>query len=253
MRAYELVKETFWRRRSIWIVHVLWLSLYLMFWWLYYPDPEEFGGLLFLCGGFLLPLALGAGILGDDIASGRICVVLTRPLRPGTLFSYRLLGLSLQAAVHFMLAGIVILAFHVVTGKGSTEGLALWLFLSWLLFNTWAALSTSSSVLVKRSQNSLLLLVASVTVGIVINFLIWHLRDYAVGDVLKGFLRYCFPPYGLLTDLGKGEFEEKNVALAGLHLPRTLVYAVHSLLLTVVYAVPGILIFRKKQFLSERD
>ncbi|MBN2134044.1 MAG: hypothetical protein JW741_31360 [Sedimentisphaerales bacterium] len=253
MRAYELLKETLWRRRSIWIVHVVWLALYLMFWWLYYPDPEEFGGVLFLCGGFLLPLALSAGIMGDDIASGRICVVLTRPLRPGTLFFYRLLGLSLQGAIHFLLAGVVILAFHVVTRKGSTEGLAFWLFLSWLLFNTWAALSTSSSVLVRRSQNSLLLLVAFVTLGGVMSILIWNLRDYAIADVLKGILRYGFPPHELLTDLGKGEFEEKNLALAGLHLPRALVYAVHSLLLTVLYAVPGILIFRKKQFFAERD
>ena len=253
MRSYELLRETLWRRRYIWIVHVVWLALYVMFWWLYYPDPEEFGGVLFLSGGFLLPLALSAGIIGDDIASGRICVVLTRPLRPGTLFVYRLLGLSLQGAIHFLLGGIVILVLHVVTRKGSTEGLAFWLFLSWLLFNTWAALSTSSSVLLKRSHNSLLLLVAFVTIGGVLHILIWNLRNYAIGDVLKGILRYGFPPDGLLRDLGNGEFEEKNVTLAGLDLPRALVYTVHSLLLTVVYALPGILIFRKKQFLSERD
>lgn len=253
MRAYELLKETFWRRRYIWIVHVVWLALYVMFWWLYYPDPEEFGGLLFLCGGFLLPLALSAGIIGDDVASGRICVVLTRPLRPGTLFAYRLLGLSLQGAIHFLLAGIVILVLRLVTRKGSTEDLAFWLFLSWLLFNTWAALSTSSSVLVKRSQNSLFLLVAFITIGGVLQILIWNLRNYAVGDVLKGILRYGFPPHTLLRDLGNGEFEEKNLVLAGLHLPRTLVYTAHSLLLTMIYAVPGVLIFRKKQFLAERD
>jgi len=253
MRAYELLKETFWRRRHIWAVHVVWLALYVMFWWLYYPDPEEFGGLLFLCGGFLLPLALGAGIIGDDVASGRICVVLTRPLRPGTLFVYRLLGLSLQGAIHFLLAGIVILLLHVVTRKGSTEDLAFWLFLSWLLFNTWAALSTSSSVLLKRSQNSLLLLVAFVTVGGAMHILIWNLRNYAAGDVLKGILTYCFPPHTLLKDLGNGEYEEEYLALASLRLPRALVYAVHSFLLTAVYAAPGILIFRKKQFLSERN
>jgi len=253
MRAYELLKETLWRRRYIWIVHVVWLALYLMFWWLYYPDPEEFGGIVLVLGGFLLPLALSAGILGDDIASGRICVLLTKPLRPGTLFSYRLLGLSLQAAAHFLLVGVVIVLLHLVTRKGGTEGLALWLFLSWLLFNTWAALSTSLSVVVKRAHNSLLLLVASVTIGGAMSILIWNLRNYAAGDVLKGFLTYCFPPHGLLGDLGKGEYEEKNLALAGLHLPRTLVYTAHSLLLTVVYAGVGILIFRKKQFFSERE
>jgi hypothetical protein len=41
MRAYELMKETFFRRRYIAIVHGTWLAFYALFWWLFLPDPEE--------------------------------------------------------------------------------------------------------------------------------------------------------------------------------------------------------------------
>src|SRR4030066_247250 len=156
MKAYELMKETFSRRGYIWIVHVVWLALYGIFWWLFLPSGEEFGRFIFIWGGFFLPLALTAGIFGDDIASGRICVLVTKPLWPGELYLCRLLGLSLQAAVQFILAGFLVFILHFITKKGNTEYLSLWLFVSWLLFNTVAALSTSLSVVVGRTYNSLL-------------------------------------------------------------------------------------------------
>jgi hypothetical protein len=89
MKAYELIKETFSRRGYIWIVHIVWLALYGMFWWLFLPSGPEFGRFIFIWGGFFLPLALTAGIFGDDIASGRICVLVTKPggraMYPGRL------------------------------------------------------------------------------------------------------------------------------------------------------------------------
>ena len=60
MRAYELMKETFFRRSYIWIVHVAWLVLYCLFWWLFFPEGRQMGGFLLSWGGFLLPLALSA-------------------------------------------------------------------------------------------------------------------------------------------------------------------------------------------------
>ena len=148
MRAYELMKETYCRRGYIWIVHIVWLVLYGSFWWLFLPSGPEFGKFLFIWGGFFLPLALSAGIFGDDIASGRICVLVTKPFWIGELYIYRLLGLSLQAAVHFILAACIVFVLHFFMRKGSTEDLGFWLLATWLLFNTCAALSTSLSIVV---------------------------------------------------------------------------------------------------------
>src|SRR5512139_2161694 len=118
MRAFELMKETFFRRTYIWIVHVIWLALYGVYWWLFLPEAPDFGRFLFIWAGFFLPLALSAGIFGDDIASGRICVIVTRPFWTGELYIFRLLGLSLQAAVHLALAGALVLVLHAIMRKG---------------------------------------------------------------------------------------------------------------------------------------
>ena len=81
------------------------------------------GRFLFIWAGFFLALALSAGIFGDDIASGRICVLVTKPFWVGELYIYRLLGLSLQAAIHLLLAGGVILVVHLLMRKGNV---AIW-------------------------------------------------------------------------------------------------------------------------------
>jgi len=92
MRAYELIKETFCRKIYILIVHLSWLILYGAFWWLFLPrasELSEFGRFIFIWGGCFLALALSAGIFGDDISSGRICVLVTKPFWPGKLYIYR--------------------------------------------------------------------------------------------------------------------------------------------------------------------
>jgi hypothetical protein len=228
MRAWELMKETLWRREYLWIVHLVWLVFYGVFWWLFLPDPEEFGNFVFLWGGFLLPLALSAGIMGDDIASGRICVLVTKPFWLGELYLYRLLGLSVQGALHFVLS-------------------------AWLLFNTFAALSTSLSVVVKRVHNALLLFVATLTLVVVAALLIHSVQGGALEPVVTGFFRYPFPPFELLGDLGKGEYVKETVTVGSWHIPKSVACAAHSLLLTAIYAGIGIFLFARRQFLSQRE
>jgi len=253
MRAWELVKETLWRREYLWIVHLVWLAFYGAFWWLFLPDPEEFGNFVFLWGGFLLPLALSAGIMGDDIASGRICVLVTKPFWLGELYLYRLLGLSVQGALHFVLAGVMVLVLHVVTRKGSMSGVGLWLLSTWLLFNTFAALSTSLSVVVKRVHNALLLFVATLTLVVVAALLVHSVQGGALEPVVTGFFRYPFPPFELLGDLAKGEYAKETLTVGSWHIPKSVACAAHSLLLTVVYAGIGIFLFARRQFLSQRE
>ena len=254
MRAYELMKETFYRRTYIWIVHVSWLALYGLFWWLFLPEGPVFGNFIFIWGGFLLPLALSAGIFGDDIGSGRICVLITKPFWSGELYIYRLLGLSLQAAAHFILAGGVVLGLHAVMGKGDTEDLGLWLLASWLLFNTCAALSTSLSVVMARAFNSLLLLVVVVTGYFITRMLMGMLGpQHAMTGTLMSFIRYAWPPFGLLQKFAGGEYGKFALTVGRFSVAKDVACVVHSLMLTVAYSVVGIVILGRREFSRVRD
>ena len=253
MRAYELMKETFFRRTYIWIVHVVWLALYGVFYWLFVPDMPEMGRFLFIWAGFFLALALSAGIFGDDIASGRICVLVTKPFWMGELYIYRLLGLSLQAAVHLVLASGVILALHVIMRKGNVGHLGVWLLASWLLFNTCAALSTSLSIVVGRAFNSLLLLVVIVTGYFVINLLMTYLRQEPTSVVLVSFIRYPWPPFELLYKLAAGEWGQYALTVGRYSVTKSTACVIHSLMLTLTYSIIGILLLSRRQFSRVRD
>jgi ABC-type transport system involved in multi-copper enzyme maturation permease subunit len=253
MRAYELIKETFLRRGYIWMVHAIWLALYGLFWWLFIPDEEEFGRFLFTWSGFFLPLALSAGVFGDDIASGRICVLVTKPFWSGQLYIYRLLGLSLQAAVHLLLAAGLIGILHALMRRGSLEGLGLWLLASWLLFNTCAALSTSLSVVVGRAYNSLVLFVVIATGYVVVNLLTSLLRQHASAGTFMSFIKYPWPPFELLSKFAGGEHEEYGLTVARFGLVKSIGCVLHSLMLTAAYGVIGIILLSRRQFSCMRD
>ena len=256
MRAYELIKETFCRKLYILIVHLSWLTLYGAFYWLTLPDAGEFSGFgrfIFIWGGFFLALALSAGIFGDDISSGRICVLVTKPFRLGELYIYRLLGLSLQAAVHFILAWFVIFILHALMRKGSMENFGLWLFASWLLFNTCAALSTSLSVVIGRGYNALLLLVVTVTGFFVVSWLMFSMKQQAETGVFFSFIRFACPPFELLYKFACGEYGKYSLTVGRFSLAKSVACVVHSLILTVVYRIVGIVLLSRRQFSSERD
>jgi hypothetical protein len=253
MRATELMKETFFRRTYIWIVHVVWLALYGGFWWFFLPDMPEMGRFLFIWGGFFLALALSAGIFGDDIASGRICILVTKPFWTGELYLYRLLGLSLQAALHLVLAGGLVLALHALVGKGNVDNLGMWLLATWLLFNTCAALSTSLSVIVGRAFNSLLLLIIIATGYFLMGLLTMYLRHEASSGALASFIRYPWPPFELLYKLAAGEWGQYALTVGKYSVSKSVACIIHSLMLTLVYSVIGILLLGRREYSRVRD
>jgi len=253
MRAYELMKETFFRRTYIWIVHVVWLAMYGGFWWFFLPDMPEMGRFLFIWAGFFLALALSAGIFGDDIASGRICILVTKPFWTGELYIYRLLGLSLQAAVHLLLAGGLVLALHTLTRKGNVDGLGMWLLATWLLFNTCAALSTSLSVIIGRAFNSLLLLVIVITVYFLLTLLQIYVRQEAMPGVLASFIRYPWPPFELLYKLAAGEWGKYALTVGSYSVTKGFACIIHSLMLTLVYSIIGIFLLSRREYSRVRD
>jgi len=253
MRAYELMKETFYRRTYIWIVHVSWFALYGLYWWLFLPEGPGFGKFVFIWGGFFLSLALSAGIFGDDISSGRICVLVTKPFWSGELYIYRLLGLSLQAAVHLLLAGGLVLGLHAVMGKGNATDLGLWLLASWLLFNTCAALSTSLSIFVGRAFNSLLLLVVVGAGYFIMKMLMGMLGDHAMTGAFMSFVRYAWPPFTLLHKFAAGEYGPFALTVGRFSIAKDVACVVHSLILTVAYSALGIVILSRREFSRMRD
>jgi ABC-type transport system involved in multi-copper enzyme maturation permease subunit len=254
MRAYELIKETFFRGSYIWIVHAAWLTIYGVYWWLFLPEQPEYGRFVFIWGGFLLPLALSAGIFGDDIASGRICVLVTKPFWWGEIYIYRLLGLSLQGALNLILAVVLAIILHAITRKGSVEGAGPWLLATWLLFNACAALSTSLSVVIRRTYNALLLLVVIVAGYFVVSMLVGYMgQQQGSKGLFMGFVRYLWPPFELLYKFAYGEYEKYSFAVGKYSVPKSIACIVHSLMLTLAYSVVGIVLLTRRQFSRERD
>jgi len=239
MKAYALMVETFSRKGSVRFVHLCWLGIYAALFLI--PMPPEtwhWGQFLFAWSGCLLPLLLSEGIIGDDIASGRIRLIVTEPIRPVELYVYRLLGLSLQGAVHFLAVGVLVLLLHRLTGRGSVSHFAGFVLASWLIFNAWAALSTSLSVVLKRSNNSMLLFIVTVAVCFLLSLSI-HFFPKSVGvNVVLPIVRYTCPPVELLA----------NTAWGKLDLLEGLGSVALSLLLVVLYGVAGVVLLGKREF-----
>lgn len=251
MRAYELMKETFFRKMYIYVVHLVWFAVYGLFLMLE-PEKDGFYQIFLIWGGFFLPLTLSAGIFGDDISSGRICVLATRPFWLGKLYLYRFLGLSVQGVVHFLLAGLLLLIIHRFTGC-SIDNLGPWLFSTWLLFNTWAALSCSLSVVVKRAYNFIFLLAAFFCIGLLNSMLSWNNPDDTVTEVMNAFVKYVCPPFGMLTKMAQGEYSKYSLIVGQYSDIKAIACVTHSFVLTLFYGLVGVLILNRREFTCSQD
>jgi len=244
MKAWALLFETFWRKRAILLMHLGWLAPYgPLFLIPFQPGIWHWGGFLFGWSGCLLPLALSAGIFGDDIASGRMRLLVTEPIRLWELYLYRFLGLSLQGAIHVWAAGVLILLLHRLTGRGNIGHFAVWLLVSWLIFNAWAALSTSVSVVVHREHNSMLVILVTIAVVFPLYTLLLFFEDSLGTKIYVGVLRYAGPSVELLVRLGRGKCR----------LPEGLGSVAYSLLLTAFYSLLGILLLHRREFAAAQD
>jgi ABC-type transport system involved in multi-copper enzyme maturation permease subunit len=169
--------------------------------------------------------------------------VVTEPIRLWELYVYRFLGLSLQGAVHLLTAGALILFLHRLTGRGSTNHLAVWLLASWLIFNAWAALSASVSVVARRDQNSMIVLLATIVVVFPLYMLVLFFEDSLGTKVYHEIVRYAGPPVELLVQMGLGRCS----------LPGCVARLAHSLMLIALYGAAGILLLNKREFTYVAD
>lgn len=244
MRAYELIKETFLRKRYIQLLHISWFATYaLLFLIPFPPEAWNWGGFLFGWSGCMLSLLLSAGIFGDDIASGRICILIIKPLWPGELYIYRLIGLSLQALIHLLIGGAIIFTLHNATGRGNIDHLGVWILSSWLIFTTFTALSTSISVVLRRGQNSMLLFAAIVIVYLFVALMFSLFPKLLATKMIMSVTRYACPPVELLCKVALGKYS----------VIRSLGCIIHSLALMILYSAAGIIILCKRQFVCVRD
>jgi ABC-type transport system involved in multi-copper enzyme maturation permease subunit len=246
------MKETLSRKLYIYVVHLCWFASYGLFFALR-VQAGGFHGVLFVWGGFLLPLALSAGIFGDDISSGRICVVATKPFWLGKLYIYRLLGLSVQAAVHLVITGGILLTIHGIIGIGNVDNLGSSLFSCWLLFNAWAAISTSLSVVVKRAYNFIFLLAAVLFLASLNSILRWNNPDDMMTRVISAFGKYVCPPFTLLTRMVEGEYSKYSLIVGKYSSIKAVACVTHTLVLTVFYSIVGILLLSRRQFTCSRE
>jgi hypothetical protein len=189
----------------------------------------------------------------SDVASGRICVLATKPLRFGEFYIYRLLGLSLQGAVHLLLGGGMVFALDALLGRGTPNRLGLWLLAAWLLFNACAALSTSLSVVLKRAYNSLVVFLGVALFYLLLGVLAGYWLEQGTADFMRKLIRFAGPPFSLLHKMAQGEYGKYSLTVGKYGFTRIVACTVHCAILTTVYATIGVLLLTRRQFSSQRD
>lgn len=245
MKAYALILETIQRKASIRIIHIGLLLMYAAMFLIPFPPESDWqwGVFLFVISGCLLPLLLSSGIFGNDITSGRISLLVTKPIRPIELYLYRFCGLSAQVAIHLIAASAVILLLQQVTGYGHVDHFLTWCVAAWLVFHAWAALSTSLSVALRRGDNSLLLVVATMVLFYLRMMFAQFLPDAFYTKALIGILRYGGPSLEFLWKLGSGKAD----------LLHGFGFVGYSILLTVLYCGAGIFLLGHREFKRTGD
>ncbi len=155
--------------------------------------------------------------------------------------------------MHILLAGGLVFVLDTLMGKGTPNNLGVWLLSSWLLFNACAALSTSLSVVVGRSYNSLLTFFGVAIVYLLLDVLAGYWLEYGTAEVMRNVIRHAGLPFGLLHGLAKGDYGKYSLAVGKYDAVKSVACVVHCLILTAAYAGAGILVLTRRPFSSERQ
>lgn len=246
---YEVLKETFLRRRFIPMLHVLYVVVYIMVFTIYYLLPSkspQWELWLFGWSGCLFPVLLTAGLFGDDIASGRILQLLIKPISLGTLYLMRVLGVFIQCVIHLAVCFLMLFIMYLLTEQQAKGHIGLWFLASVLISLTWLMLSASISTFMLREYNVVVVLIGSIVV-----FMLWQsasivasIADWPViSKAADGFMIYGVPPVGLLFRLGMQKY-----STAG-----SLAVTLHAVTIAALYTVIGIVILTHREFIRKRE
>jgi len=210
------------------------------------PFSQEiwhWGPFLFVWSGSLLPILLSAGIFGDDIASGRIGVLIIKPIPIYSLFMYRVIGLLLQCIIHIVVVGSIVFTLHRLTGHGSTHNFMLWMISSILLSATWITLSTTLSVFVKREHNTIIIIVATISIFLLLSSLVNFYPTSVITRCTTAIVKYTLPPIEILFSLCKEHYTANQIVGVVLHLMGLL----------FLYCVLGIWFLTSREFNLKQD
>ena len=241
MYAWELIKETLLRKSFVPVIHLVWCCLYCFVAHVTSDQDDVLERIPFIFGGLLLPAILSMGILGNDIASGRIVVLVTKPLPFFELYIWRYCGLVLQGFIHLVIAGVIVLVINRLFGYGSVEQLHVWLIASLLLFSAVAALSTTLSIIAKRNNN-LMILVGLLLIVLAFKIHIAPVQSH-VTKCVDMIVRYGLPSVELLYRSAARECS----------FSQRLGTASYVLALTLMYIAVGVLLLTYKEFRRQCD
>jgi hypothetical protein len=243
MRAWELMKETLLRRRFILVVHLALLALYGV---LFLPWLAElyapWGNIMLFGSGCILPLMISAGIFGDDLASGRIAVLVTKPMRAIELYLWRLAGLLAQGAAHLLVAIALVVVLSHLTGRGRLDRAFTIPLAAFLLYCSTTALCVTISVVVKREFNSVIVFVGFIVICAILGALMNEYPDYGVTVWFYRCVKYGFPPMERIIEALKSE-----------SLLSQFLVALHALGLAAAYSGIGIFLLSRRQFPQARE
>lgn len=246
---FEVLKETFLRRRFIPVLHVLYVVVYIIVFTIYYLLPSkstQWELWLFVWSGCLFPVLLTAGLFGDDIASGRILQLLIKPISLGMLYLMRVLGVFIQCMIHLALCYLMVFIMYLFTEQQAKGHLGLWFLASVLISLTWLMLSASISTFMLREYNVVVILIGSIVV-----FMLWQsasiiasIADWPViSKAADGIMIYGVPPVVLLFRLGMQKYSTAGV----------LAVILHAVAMAVLYAFVGIVILTHREFVRKRE
>lgn len=241
MIGYELIKETFLRKSYIPALHVLWMVAQVLILMSATEPGFAAGKMLFVMVGLLFPLLISAGIFGDDIASGRMVVLMTRPVRFTELYLWRLIGLIIQCILQLSLGGLLAMVICGLAGNASPDHLLHWMLLSLVLAASVASLATAVSVIAPRGYNfTILLLCMMVVFAVRINL---PLIGGAGAAAFQFMVKYLLPPVESLYTYG-GPAATRSEQLGAIF---------SAFVLVALYAALGIILLSRREFRREPD
>lgn len=241
MVAWELIKETVLRRGFILLIHLALCCFYATLPLFAWRHDFVLGCIPFVLGGLLLPVILSTGIFGNDIVSGRIFVLVTKPIPFFELYLWRWFGLTIQGIIHLLVAGMILVTVHHLGGHGSIAHLHIWLVLSLLLFSAVAALSTTLSIIVKRGDNAILV-IGTFLCSVVFKLFVVPAQT-EVTEVVDTLIKYGLPSVEILFQCGAPDYAfSQRVGAAS-----------YVLALTGLYGAIGIALLHYKEFKRQCD
>jgi hypothetical protein len=140
---------------------------------------------------------------------------------------------------------LIMYVLTTLTARGFVDRLWLWMLGTWLVANTWLAISASLSVIVRREHNAIILILGTLVGAISLGNLIQFWPDHIITLLLTRVIKYGGPSVEFVINLAKQGLKGNFAHAVG--------YMLYSLGLTMVYSVIGIMLLENREFKNQPD